>query len=824
MTKALSQGLELPVASCLEDLKAALSEHPLVLLSAETGSGKTTLVPPALLDAPWLCGRKIVMLEPRRLAARLACEWMAHSRHERPGETIGYRTGQETCVSSTTRIEIMTEGVLTRRVQRDPEMANIGLIIFDEVHERHLATDLGLALVQDVQRGLRPDLRVLLMSATLERDMFVHHFGAVPLIEATGRRHPVQIDYSRRPPTGPLEDQVRAATVELFSETSGDILVFLPGLREIRRCEAALALDARTLGCVVLRLHGDMTASEQDAVLRDTTTRRVILATAVAQSSITIPTVDGVIDAGLMRVARFDKGSGITRLITLPATQDVSDQRAGRAGRVRPGRCRRLWTEADHRGRPRFASPEIEHADLGQLALDLVAWGTPDGAALPWLTPPSVPALQEGQRLLKALDLVTEKNELTVAGRFAVTWGTAPRLSATISRAQPAHKPLACAVAAVLGERDPVRDFDDCSLEARLKWLREHPRSAPAGTLTKLVRRCHVPPWRGEYEADADVLAGLLLFAYRDRLALRIESQDRTFKLASGQRAQVSPRDPLGRASALIALTVEETADGIWIRVAIPVSPRVWAQAVTNYSEERFLVTWHERDHALSARRERFLGALVLQSVPVPSPPRASLQGPLSEAVRRFGLTAIPWTEQAHAVRARMASLNRWQAEQPWPDVSDAALVATVEQWLAPALEILPAAAPMTALDIAYGLRYGLLSAAQRTALERLAPPGLRLRSGRIRPLRYQDAAPPILVAPVQEFYGMASVPAIAGGRVTPVVELLSPAGRPLQVTSDLGGFWHTIYPELRRSLAARYPRHEWPLDPLSPPPPRRKT
>ena len=824
MTEVFNASIELPVTHCLNDLKAALSRHILVLLSAETGSGKTTLVPPALLDAPWLGRRKIVMLEPRRLAARLACEWMAHGRHERPGETIGYRTGQETRVSPATRIEIMTEGVLTRRLQQDPELADVGLIIFDEVHERHLATDLGLALAQDVQRSIRPDLRILLMSATLERDMFVRHFGAVPLIEATGRRHPVHISYLARPPTGPLEDQVRAAVVALFLETAGDILVFLPGLREIRRCEAALTRDARTLGCLVLRLHGDMTASEQDAVLSATTTRRVILATAVAQSSITIPTIDGVVDTGLMRIARFDKGNGFTRLVTLPATQDVSDQRAGRAGRVRPGRCQRLWTEAEQRGRPRFASPEIEYADLSQLALDLVAWGTPDGTALPWLTSPSAPALLESQRLLQALDLLTEKHELTAAGRSAAAWGIAPRLSATITRAQPAHKSLACAVAAILSERDPVRDFDDCSLETRMKWLREHRHSVLGGTLARFARRCQVAPWRGEHEADTDVLAALLLFAYRDRLALRIESQDRTFKLASGQRAQVSPRDPLGRAEALLALTVEETADGIWIRLAIPISSRLWTQAVTAYGEERLLVTWDERGHTLSARKEQFLGELVLQSIPIPSPPRASLKQPLSEAVRRFGLAAIPWTDLARALRARMASLRRWQAEEPWPDVSDAALVAIVEQWLTPALEALPADAPMTALDVAYGLSHGLLSGAQRTALQRLAPTGLRLRSGRIRPLRYQDGAPPILVASVQEFYGMANVPAIADGRVTPIVELLSPAGRPLQVTSDLSGFWRTTYPELRRSLAARYPRHEWPLDPLSPPPLRRKT
>lgn len=824
MTEASPPRIELPVTHRLTDLTQALSRYPLVLLSAETGSGKTTLVPPALLDVPWLLGRKIVMLEPRRLAARLACEWMARSRDERPGETVGYRTGQETCVSPATRIEIMTEGVLTRRLQRDPELADVGLIIFDEVHERHLTTDLGLALVRDVQRSIRPDLRILLMSATLERDMFLRHFGAVPLIESSGRRHPVRVSYLSRPSTQPLEDQVRVAAGQMFLETAGDILVFLPGLREIRRCEARLMGDARASGFLVLRLHGDMTVGEQDAVLSETAARRVILATAVAQSSITIPTVDGVIDAGLMRVARFDKTHGFTRLVTLPATQDVGDQRAGRAGRVRPGRCHRLWTEAEQRGRPRFASPEIEHADLSQLALDLVAWGTPDGTALPWLTPPPAAALRESQRLLQTLDLTTEKNELTAAGRSAAGWGIAPRLSASIARAEPLHKPLACAVAAVLSERDPIRDFDDCSLETRLKWLRAHRRSVLGGTLTRLARRCQLPVWQGEYEADADVLAALLLFAYRDRLALRIGSQDRTYKLASGQRAQVSPRDPLGRAEALLALLVEETADGVWIRLAIPVSPRLWAQAVTAYGEERLLVSWDERNHILSARKEQSLGALILQSVPVPSPPRADLLDPLSEAVRRFGLAAIPWTDSAQALRVRMANVRCWQAEEPWPDVSDAALVATVERWLIPALEALPAGAPMTALDVAYGLSHGLLSASQRSALHRLAPTGLRLRSGRMRPLRYQDAAPPVLIAPVQEFYGMTRIPAIADGRITPVAELLSPAGRPLQVTSDLSGFWRTTYHELRRGLAARYPRHEWPLDPLSPLPPRRKT
>jgi len=812
----------LPVTECLADLRAALSQHTLVLLSAQTGSGKTTLVPPALLYAPWLGGRKIIMLEPRRIAARFACEWMAHSRSERVGETIGYRTGQETRVSAATRIEIMTEGVLTRRLQRDPELNDVGLIIFDEVHERHLTTDLGLALVQDIQASIRPDLRVLLMSATLERDTFLRHFGQVPLIEARGRQYPVDTVYLAKPPVGYLDSQVRAAVLAVFSQTTGDILVFLPGIREILRCEKALSGDAQVMGFHVLRLHGGMSSGEQDEVLTPVDARRVILATAVAQSSVTIPTVDGVVDSGLMRIARFDKSSGFTRLVTLAATQDVADQRAGRAGRVRPGYCLRLWTESDHRGRPRFASPEIEHADLGQLALDLVAWGTPDGTALPWLTPPSGPALVESQRLLVALDLVTPKHELTSTGRLAVEWGLLPRLAAIVVRAKVAQRPLACAVAALLSERDPVRAPDDCSLETRLKWLREHPHSVLGGNHLKLARRCGASPWGGEQ--NVDVLAELLVFAYRDRLALRIESQDRIFKLASGQRVGLSARDPLSRVPALIALVVEETADGAWIRLAVPVPAPVWARITAEFGEERLTVNWSERDHVLSARKERFLGEILLQSVPTAAPSVADLREPLCQAVRRFGLAAVPWTDEARILKLRIARLGEWQPEEQWPDVGDAALMAVVDQWLGPALDALGPKASVGTLDLAIGLRYGLLSVAQRVAVDREAPLGLRLRSGRLRALRYQDTGPPVLAAPIQEFFGLTQLPSIAKGRIVPIVELLSPAGRPLQITSDINRFWQTVYPELRRSLAARYPRHEWPLDPLAPPPRHRKS
>lgn len=807
----------LPVGACIGDLKAALSHHRVVLLSAPTGSGKTTAVPPALLDLSVLGSRKILMLEPRRLAARLACEWMAACRGERVGATIGYRTGHETVVSGATRIEVMTEGVLTRRLQRDPGLDDTGLIIFDEVHERHLATDLGLALVRDVQAGLRPDLRILLMSATLAGEVFTRHFPDAPLIESQGRQFPVAIEHLQRSTLGARLDRlVRDGVLRVFAATSGDVLVFLPGMREIIQCERALAGEAAAAGFALYRLHGAMTAAEQDLVREHGGPRRVILASAVAQSSITLPRVDGVVDAGLVRTACFDHASGFSRLVTLPASQDIADQRAGRAGRVRPGRCLRLWTEGDHRGRPRFARSEIEQGDLSGLTLDLAAWGTPDGTALQWLTPPPPAALQSARRLLQDLRLMAADGSVTPAGSRAVEWGFGARAGAILAAAHPAQYPLVCALAVIGDDRDIARDRDDVSVETRLAWLLEHPRSAAALRMRRLARRVGTPAWDGR-DAGAEGLARLLLPAYRDRIALRVESGETVFfKLACGPRAQLPRTDPLSRVTALMALIVEETPEGSWIRLAAPLPEPVWAE-VQRQAAERLRLRWDERGHVFGAHKERSLGEIVLKIVPAPIPPDADFVGALEAAVARAGLAALPWTEEARALRSRLAWLRSWRPEEGWPDVGDAALAAG--GWLAAA--IVPSAGkdPAISVDVARGLRYGLLSPAQWAQAERLAPAFVPLRSGRRYPVRYPGGGPPVLAAPLQEFFGMTGTPAIGGGQVALTVELLSPARRPLQVTSDLRGFWQTGYPELRRALAARYPRHEWPADPLAPPP-----
>jgi len=807
----------LPVSDCLADLEAALSGHPIVLLTAPTGSGKTTVVPGALLDAPWLARRKIIMLEPRRLAARLACEWMAHARGEAVGLTVGYRTGQESRVSAATRIEIMTEGVLTRRLQHDPEQRDVGLVIFDEVHERHLTTDLGLALLQDVQAGLRPDLRILLMSATLSRESLARHFPHAPLIESFGRGHAVDIVYLDGPPRDALAPRVREGVRRVFGKTRGDVLVFLPGMREILQCERALTEEARLTGFVLCRLHGAMTLGEQDQVLAKIDARRVILATSVAQSSVTLPSVDGVVDAGYMRIARYEKASGFTRLVTLAATHDVAEQRAGRAGRLRPGYCLRLWTANDHKGRPRFAPPEIEQADLSALTLDLIAWGTPDGRALSWLTEPSASGLAEGRALLQRLNLIDARGALTQAGRLAVDAGFPPRLAAVIFWACAAHRPAACALTVLLSERDPVRLRDDCSLGARLHWLREHRHGVLGDRLAQCAKRARTSVWTGDPELAADALVALLLPGYQDRLAVRVESKEPVFKLVSGPRAQISPADPLSRASVLIALVVEETDDGTWIRLATPVPEPLWTRIVREFASERLVLDWDARTHAFTAHKERFLGEVRLYTLPVALPSIADLSEPLKDAVRRLGLATLPWSQEARDLRLRLRRLREWQPEEAWPDVDDAALLAGLDGWLDVAIDHLAPKADIAALDLAYGLRHGLLSPVLRVALDRLAPTALGLRSGRMRPLRYPETGPPVLAAPIQEFFGSSTGPRVAGGRVAVVVELLSPARRPLQVTSDLARFWETVYPELRRSLSARYPRHEWPLDPLHP-------
>ncbi len=813
-----------PVGQCLGDLKAALARHPVVMLSAPTGSGKTTFVPPALLDLTFLASRKILMLEPRRLAARLACEWMAASRGERVGATIGYRTGADTVVSRATRIEVVTEGILTRRLQRDPGLDDVGLVIFDEVHERHLATDLGLALVRDVQAGLRPDLRVLLMSATLALETFAHYFPAAPRIESEGRQFPVTIEYLPRTPEARLDRLVRDGVLRVFARTRGDVLVFLPGMREIASCERALQADALAGGFTLHRLHGTMTAADQDLVREHEGCRRVILASAVAQSSVTLPRVDGVVDAGLARTAAFDRVSGLTRLLTSPASQDLADQRAGRAGRVRAGHCLRLWTEGDHRGRPRYATPEIEQGDLSGLALDLAAWGTPDAAALTWLTKPPSAALGAARRLLRDLGLVEAGGAVTPAGRRAVEWGLAPRAGAMLAQADPALHPLVCALAAILDERDLARDRDDASVATRLTLLRQHPRSAAGLRLRRLARRAGLAPWDGA-GATEEELAALLIPGYRDRVALRVEGGDApVFKLACGPRARLALADPLSREQALVALVVEETADGPWIRLAAPIPGPLWAR-LQDTAVERLHTRWDERTQAFAAHTERAIGDITFKAMPAPLPADADFGGLLEAAVRRAGLAALAWDEEARGLRARLQWLASSRPGDGWPDVGDVALAANPGRWLDAAVVSPGPRDPVVRVDVARGLRYGLLTPGQWAELERLAPEALTLRSGRRYALRYSADRGPVLAAPLQEFFGMTETPAVGGGRVNVTLELLSPARRPLQVTSDLRGFWQTGYLELRRSLAARYPRHEWPPDPLSPPParPRRR-
>ena len=812
-----ASGLDaLPVAACIGDLRTALSDHGVVLLSAPTGSGKTTAIPPALLDLPVLGARKILMLEPRRLAARLACEWMAAAIHERPGATIGYRTGHETAVSAATRIEVMTEGVLTRRLQRDPELADTGLVIFDEVHERHLATDLGLALVRDVQSGLRPDLRILLMSATLADTAFTRYFPDAPLVESQGRQFPVAIDYLSGAAGGRLDRLVRDGVLRVLAATRGDVLVFLPGMREIAYCERALEGDMTAMGVALRRLHGAMSGAEQDLVREHEGPRRVILASAVAQSSITLPRVDGVVDAGLMRTACFDHANGFARLVTSPASQDIADQRAGRAGRVRPGYCLRLWTRDDQRGRPRFARPEIAQADLSALALDLAAWGTPDATGLNWLTPPPPASLVAARRLLQGLGLVALDGQITADGRRTVDLGFNPRLGAMFARAAPAHRPLVCAMATIVDERDTIRDRDDVAVATRLAWLRAHPDSVAAKRMRRLARRARVPAWDGE-DASEEEVARLLLPVYGDRIAVRVDNNGEatTFKLACGPRARLARADPLSRQEALLALIVEETAEGPWIRLAAPLHGSPWDEAERT-AIERLHVRWDERAHVFAAHKERCLGDIRLQALPCAIPVDADFPGALEAAVRRIGLAALPWTEEALALRARLAWLRSLPSQQDWPDVSDAAL-ASHAQWLSAA--VMASRGKGAAVDVARGLRHGLLSPTQQYELERLAPASLPLRSGRSYPLRYTEGGAPVLSAPLQEFLGMSETPRLCAGRVVVTIELLSPARRPLQVTSDLQGFWQNGYPELRRALAARYPRHEWPLDPLTVPP-----
>ena len=824
----------LPIDSILAELDAAL-RHGHAVLQAPTGSGKSTRVPLALLDSDWLAGQQIVMLQPRRAAARLTAARLAAQLGEPLGEQVGYQIRFERRVSARTRIEVVTEGILTRRIQHDPLLSGIGLVIFDEFHERSLVADLGLALVLDSARSVRPDLRILVMSATLEAAPVAQLLGDAPILRAEGRSFPVEIRYAERPPDSDPVRAVVAAVRQAFAEEPGDLLAFLPGAREIDRAREQLAAQ---LGpdSAILPLHGSLSAAEQDRALRPAGSgqRRVILATDLAETSLTLDGIRVVLDSGLTRKPRFDPASGLTRLVTEAIPRASADQRAGRAGRVAPGVCWRLWTREHEHGRAEQRTPEIRTADLAPLVLELAVWGVKDPLALSWLDPPPAPAWTQAQELLRTLGALDARDALTARGRALAELPLHPRLGVMLLDATAAERQTAADLCALLTERDPLlaepgqaRAVDlGLRLDALHTWRTRNGQLSGVDrrrleAIDRIARQVQqlaarataAPPASAPDSAVPRTAGALLALAYPDRIAQRRSGADARYLLAAGMGAELPRDDALAVHAYLVVAALDARGRDGRIQAALPISLSEVRTVFSERLEQRRDVFWDAERAAVACRLSTRFAALVLDAQPVALRPEDNASAYLLTQIRADFDTALNWSAAARQLQARVALLRQQDAAGVWPDWSTDHLRETLADWLGPLIATHTRLAEVRQLDLHAVLR-DRLSWAQRQQLDQLAPHCFTTPAGNLRPIDYVSGATPILAVPLQELFGLHDTPRLCHGRIPLLLHLLSPARRPIQVTQDLAGFWARGYAEVRKELRGRYPKHQWPDDP----------
>lgn len=808
---------DLPVAEALPALTAALREASNAVLIAPPGAGKTTLVPLVLKDEPWASEGRILVLEPRRVAARAAARRMAEMLGEaQPGGTIGLATRLDRMVSDRTRVEVVTEGLLVRRLQSDPALDGVAAVLFDEAHERNLDTDLALALCLDIQRALRPELRLLAMSATLDGGAFAGLLGDAPVIESLGRAFPVEVKHRPRDlkDSRELPEAMAGAIRDALREHPGDVLAFLPGWGEIRRTQERLAgLDA-----LVVPLHGELPPAEQDIALNPAPggRRKVVLATSIAETSLTVPGVRIVVDGGFRRAPRLDPSSGLSRLVTLRISRAAAEQRAGRAGRQAPGVAIRLWSEALHRGLPVADRPEVLEAELSSLVLDCAAWGA-EPAALSFLDPPPGGTVKAARALLRDLDALDEAGRITETGRRMARLGTHPRLARMLlAAADDGERALAADLAALLEERDPIRGREAPSdVHLRLDLLHGRDRADADGATVHRIRRAAALHRRrlrvhGSVRAEGD--AGALLAAgFPDRIAARRGAMDGAFRLASGQGARLPATDPLGKAALLAVADLELQGTETRIRMAAPIERGVLEARFPERLRREEGAAFDARSGAVVARRRLMFGPLVLEEATLPHADPAAVAVALADAAAERGLRDLDWTDAARQVQARIGWMRQVEGEA-WPDVSDAALAASVRDWLAPHLHGRTRLGELRGLEVT-ALLLDSLPWDRRRALDAALPPRLALPAGRSAAIDYAREVP-TLEARAQHLFGLAGLPPLAGGRVPLQVALLSPAGRPVAVTGDLAGFWKGAWADVRKDMRGRYPKHAWPEDP----------
>lgn len=820
----------LPIEAVIPELCSALQSARCALLMAPPGSGKTTIAPLRILQQPWFKG-VIIMLEPRRLAARAAAQRMADLLSEPLGESVGYRVRFDSCVSSRTRIEVVTEGLFLRRLQQDPGLEGVGLVIFDEFHERSLQADLALALVDDVRGALRDDLGLLMMSATLDTGGLARMLDDAPVIEADGRSYPVELRYRQRETQQGIAETVTAAILQAIDETEGDILAFLPGVKEIRGCHRQLC-EQLNPAILVAPLYGDLTREAQDHAIRPDSAgrRRVVLATAIAETSLTIEGIGTVVDSGWSRLPRFDPNTGLSRLETVQVSLASADQRAGRAGRLGPGVCYRLWTEVRQQRLAPFHPPEMLDADLAPLALELARWGTSKPLQLRWLDAPPSGAFSQALELLQRLEALDGGCRITPAGQAMAALSLHPRLAHMLLQATGrGQQDLGGDLAALLSERDILRrkpgqiqtlDVDH-RLEVLQLWRRQG--AARVSAMDGNPSACRqidqaVKQWKRQLRRPSSTqpplsTGGLLSLAYPDRIAMQSGVPDR-YLLSGGRAVRLPEGDPLARERFLVVPQLDAGRRDGRAYLAAPITLDELRQLHHAQLLIERRVVWDKGEEVVSAREDECLGALLLSSRPyLPEDPSA-ISLAMLDGVRCMGLAALPWRREAREWQARLCSLRSWQVKGNWPDLSDQGLGSTLDQWLLPWLNGMTRKGHLQRLDLLQILR-SCLDWEQLQRLEQLAPTHIQVPSGSRKRLVYQPGEPPVLAVRLQEMFGLQQTPRVCGGEVEVMLHLLSPAQRPIQVTQDLNGFWTRTYSEVKKELKGRYPKHYWPDDPF---------
>jgi ATP-dependent helicase HrpB len=832
---------DLPIDSLIPELKKALRTNPNAVLTAQPGAGKTTRVPLTLLKESWLTNQRIIMLEPRRLATRAAAHRMAVTLGQQVGETVGYRIRLDTRIGPHTRIEVVTEGILTRILQRDPSLTGYGLVIFDEFHERSLHADLGLALCLESQKALREELRILVMSATLDTGKIASLLGAAPIIHCEGQLFPIETNYLSKPDPKMTEQAVVQAVKNAFFQNTGNILVFLPGMAEIRRVERRL--HSLNLGPTVhlAPLYGDLSQDDQDRAIQPPPPgeRKIVLATNIAETSLTIEGIRVVIDTGLARVARFDPRSGMSRLETIKVSKDSADQRQGRAGRIEPGVCYRLWNTGEHQSLLQRTTPEMLEGDLSSLVLELALWGTTNPQELIWLDPPPTGAFRYAKELLMRLGALDEQGHITSHGKEMVELPLHPRLAHMVLRAQPLGLEwVACELAALLSERDFLKAQPgerNMDLRVRVDVL-HNPKNITKGITVDrtALQRIHKATEQlkrqlnltsretGRTKGDPDKVGLLLAFAYPDRIGQCQNRVEHRYRLANGRGAYFSEPQALSSEDHLVIPHLDGGQQWARIFLAAPVRLEDLEEHLADQIREVQFVGWDDRTLEVTASRQRRLGELILEDQPLKNPDPEQVTQALIQGLRQQGIDGLPWTKELRNWQARVLFMQRIEGQESgWPDVSDQHLLDTFKEWLSPYVTGLTRLNQARRIDLKKIL-HALLTWKQQKELDQQAPTHLTVPTGSRIPLQYHSNESPVLAVRLQEMFGQSETPRIGRGKVPVTIHFLSPARRPVQVTQDLASFWANSYQEVKKELKGRYPKHHWPDDPLQAQPTKR--